>query len=181
MKKLLIFALLTILSVPSFAGGMSSKKDIRRANEYQAPSEVRRTLESEKPAPGTRYIRETKYIEKEKLAPSQGFYTGFSENYPVLGYDFGDLSAEIGYTSIAEDQSGLIKGDWTFWRSEDKYTELKIAGAVYPGTVPLYGVLIGAEQYLTSSISISGYIAPIKTGDSMEIISSSAIGGRIYF
>lgn len=178
MKKLLICLMILSFSVPCLAGSMSSKKDINPVTAYEAPT-FREVLESEQPAREVKII--TKVVEKEKPMPSNGFYTGFSENYPVLGYDFGDLTAEIGYTSIASNQSGIIKGDWTFYRSEDKYTELKLAGAIYPGTAPLYGILIGAEQYLTPSISISGYIAPIKTGDGVDIISSSAIGTKLYF
>ncbi|MEA3493762.1 MAG: hypothetical protein U9R38_05190 [Candidatus Margulisiibacteriota bacterium] len=175
MKKLFLFALLTILASSCFAGTMSTKKDIRSVLEYRHPADI---VESQ---PIVQPTIITNVVEKEKPKPSEGFYTGFSEIYPILGYDFGDLSAELGFTSIAGDRSGIIKADWTFWRSKDKYTELKLAGAMYPGTAPLYGLLIGVEQYLTPSLSISGYIVPIKTGDGVEILSSSAIGMRLYF
>jgi len=175
MKKLLLFALLTILASTSIAGTMSTRKYIEPVAPWYPPAEI---VESK---PIVQPVMITNVVEKEKPKPSEGLFIGIHEIYPTVGYDFGNFTTEIGYNSVGSNQSGLLNVTCPVYKSEDKWTTLMLGASYYPGTTPLTGISVGAKINLTESAAITAYIYPYKAGGSGDpITSSSAIGFRLF-
>lgn len=162
MKRLLIASLCLCLLVTCVsAGGMSTKKPINRVSAYEDPWEV-----SDAAPIKVQTIEKTivKEIHRENPEPSQGLGIGFHSQIPEVSFDLGLIDLACGYTSIASDQSGIIRGGLKFYESEDKYTRMRVGASMFPGTQPEYGIYLQLEANLTSSISLSGFLYPARSG-----------------
>lgn len=181
MKKLLVLLLFLSLSVPVFAGAYVPWYEDTRPQKLRPATETVST----KPAPEVVKYVETKTVEKlverPKPAPSKGFAAGIYGLYPTLSYAGTDYEIEGGYTSLLSDQSAIIRGAGNFWQSPDKWTTLKAGLSIFPGDGPLCGLFVGAEQYITPSISLIGDIYPVKFGNDKTTIAEGTIGARSYF
>lgn len=188
LKIITSFFLVVIVASSCLAGGKGSLKDINAVDGASARLDTERKIVDlekkvadleEKARDANVYnIDRTQVVSDVKQYPCEGFAAGFHGAVPTVSYDDGSLDLEIGYTKIAGDQSGLVRAGWKVWDSEDKWTVVKLGGAMFPGTVPVYGVYAEAEQYLTRTASVLGTIYPVKFGDA-DILSQAAIGGRI--
>lgn len=183
-KSLIVVAILAILMTSqSLAGGKLSKKEIRAVEPQTAIIYNHEADQSAKVLPA----REVQIITKEKepaprVKACEGFATGLHYGYPVLAYKTGDYDFEIGYRNFKNDQMGLLRAGYTFWKLPEMWTYLKNGVSYFPGNEPAYGIFFEIENYITNCISVSGAIYPIRistTGPS--IVSDAAIGARAYF
>lgn len=172
---LLVSALVFCNSV-ALAGGYS---------EYSPPQEkvVEKILppDTAMPSPPIEKIIE-RVVEKApaKVAPSRGLAIGFCGNYPTLAYVGIDLEIEAGYTSRFSDASAVVRASGVFYASDDCWTQLKAGLGVFPGDGPLWGVYAELEQFLAPSVSVSGSLWPIKSGNNQTIIGDAVVSGRLY-
>jgi len=132
-------------------------------------------------------IVETKIVERivEKTPPkpdrSYGFAAGIIGQYPVLVWAGSDFEIAAGYSSRLGDQSAIIQGAGYFYKSADGWTNLKAGLALFPGNGPLCGLFAGAEQFITSNISLTGDIHGIQFGNDKTNLCVGVLGARVYF
>jgi hypothetical protein len=181
MRKLLVFLLVLSIAFPCFAGA-AWYEDTRpqKLRPVKAPEVV-----SEKPAPEVvRYVETKtieKLVEKPKENPARNFYIGYLGNYSALGWNNDWINLQVGYNSLAGNQSALLKVDGLLWQSKDAWTKLNIGGLVLLDANSMFGFVINAEQYLTPSLSIGASLIPIMSGSASTNLGTAFLEGRWYF
>ena len=174
---LLLVSLLVFCNSVALAGGFV---DVRHTSR-KIPVERVLPPDTAMPSPPIERTIE-RVVEKApaKPAPAQGLALGFHGNYPTVTFVGTDLEIEAGYTSRFSDASAVLRGAGVAWASEDRYTLIKAGLAVFPGNGPAWGVYGELEQFLTPTVSISGALYPIKSGNGQTIWGDAIVSGRVY-
>lgn len=193
MKRYVISLFVVCLLCTSVFAGSIGPKDVDRHsdNPYVPPGTDQRTVPPHKhklPKNAITKLVEEKVMEElakndigpNIVAPSEGFALGIHGIYPEVSYDFGLMTLGVGYTSVLDDQSGLIRGSALFYSSDDMLTEMSVGVAMFPGNGPLYGMFVKVEQFITHSVSVSGAIYGLKSGNDQTIISEGVLGAKLY-
>jgi len=179
MKKLLAVLLLLILGTSCFAKGLGPQ-DIGPAfgREYVPPhthSQLHDPCDhkclSEK---AVRDIaREAAQNIYKKPILSKGLAVGFHGAVPTIVYNGGWYDAEIGYSSIDSDPQGLVKVGLNWASLKTGLTWIQDNGS-------RIGWYVGKEYYIDKSISLTGDIYLLTSGENRTDILTAVIGGRLY-
>jgi len=171
LKLVLSLLLVFLITSVSFAGGMSQRKEILPVTPYQDPL-------IEKPAPEVHYIREV----AKKPTPKKGLAIGFTENMTILSYsEPRGTTIDIGYTNMAGDQVGLVKGAYSIWSSEDLYQSVNVGMSVLvDAPINTAGLFIGLEQYISENVSITGDLYPLMFIGNDLGFGAATLTGRVY-
>jgi len=189
MRKLIVIIVLLALSAPCFAGGgLSHQKDIREVKDCVTKGELDAMQKKfeRKLADANRRISEAskKEIVKEvvtpKPEPSKGLAVGFHGAIPTITYNGKWYDVEVGYSSINSDPRGIVKAGLSWISDHEDYTILKTGLALIKDNGTRIGLYGGAEQYIEKSISVTGDVYVLTSGDTTDILTAT-VGGRLYF
>ena len=153
-------------------------KVIETVKPYVPPAPV---YEKEEPAEIIVHEIVTR-VDEPKTPAKHGLFLGIYNQFPTMGYDFDGNQFEIGYLNDNGDQQGLIKGSIRLAESKDGYSLSNIGAIFLPGVAdsPNIGVFIGAEQFLSPSISLTGDIVAL-TGNNKSYVPRGTFGAKLKF
>lgn len=191
-----IVLLLLCFSLPSFAGGYVPDQTGPNDETYTPPdSRLKQVLENPPVEPESSSIQTVwgkgsfrqspeeiakQVVEQLRPIPKQGVAVGIYGGFPTLSYVGSDVEIEAGYTRILSDQRAVIRGAGNIWKSADKYTSLKAGLAIFPDSIPCWGLFVGIEQFITPNVSVAGDMYPFQSGSGVTNLAIGVLGARYY-